>query len=164
MSWYKLAPVYHWILATFSLPKLRPWGTAKCIQINFGESKNIGFWTPISWILKRLYKSFGEALNSEWCHEQYGWEHNSRDVLRGIEWTRDNFLNCVKPICGIHKLLCDQIVCQGNVEKTDRTEGALTRCYDRNTYFIMVVSIKPQKTRWKDWLKMNTCWGCLVTH
>lgn len=41
MSWYKLPLVYHCILATLSLPKLRSWETTKHIQIHFGKSKHI---------------------------------------------------------------------------------------------------------------------------
>ena len=42
MSWYKLPPVYHWILATLSLPKLNQLRlTTKHIQIHFGKSKYI---------------------------------------------------------------------------------------------------------------------------
>lgn len=41
MSWYNLPPVYHWILATLSLPKLRSWEITKHIQIHFGKSKYI---------------------------------------------------------------------------------------------------------------------------
>ena len=61
MSWYKLPLVYHCILATLSLPKLRSWETTKHIQIHFGKSKHVESWTFIPRILKRLYRSFREV-------------------------------------------------------------------------------------------------------